>query len=246
MPKLLAVAALHGRVVEVLEEVAGCLLLHLWEEIFIFFDVFGAFILLLDLFLVVGANRFSDQALQAGRSVRIRFHLPSLLTLYILQRHMPAEIGVAFERATRSEQVGVPPWVQRRYIVELILVLVVILTTELLIGPRLIALRFFLHRSVFLLGGVLSLLVLDEEAGAGAARHGGPGCALFRRVPLLIDLPESLHLVLWWLVRLRLFRVVFLVRRGSVQILSKRCFGRGILPSFVVLLLILHTIFKYL
>jgi hypothetical protein len=85
--------------------------------------------------------------------------------------------------------------VQRRYIVELILVLVVILTTELLIGPRLIALLLFLHGSVLrvLLGGVLSLLVLDEEAGAASR---GPGCALFRRVPLLIDLPESLHLVL--------------------------------------------------
>lgn len=66
MPELLAIAALHGRIVEVLEEVARCLLLHLREEIFVFFDVFRAFILLLDLFLVVGANRFSDKALDGG------------------------------------------------------------------------------------------------------------------------------------------------------------------------------------
>jgi len=125
--------------------------------------------------------------------LRVRFHLPSLLTLYILQRHVSAEIGVAFERATGREQVGVPPRVQRRYIVELILVLVVILTTELLISSRLLAGLLLGGRGILCGGGVLSLLVLDEEAGAASS---GPGCTLFRRVPLLINLPESLHLVL--------------------------------------------------
>jgi len=71
MAELLAVAALDGGVVEVLEEVAGGLLLHLGEEVFVFFGVFGAFVLLdfFDLVLVVGGDGFGDEALDGGRLI---------------------------------------------------------------------------------------------------------------------------------------------------------------------------------
>ena len=113
---------------------------------------------------------------------------------------------------------------QRGYVVELVLVLVVVLRTIAALIVALILDRGRFWRSL-LLCRVFSFPVLDKEAAAAAST--GFGCGLVRVYPLLVNLPQSLHFAVLRLVRLRLFRVVFLVWRGCLQILSKRWFGRS-------------------
>lgn len=145
---------------------------------------------------------------------------------------MAAEIGVALQRAAGGEEVRVAPRVQRGDVVELIRLLGSLFT------PPGILLGIFLRCGCrhCITQVIFTLLIYDE---------GRLFVGLAGRL-LLENLPEAVHLIIGatGFIRLYLFLLLFLLGPHVNQRAFRR--GRRLRFTFVVLLLILHSIFKYL